>query len=81
MNIDEAELQIASRRLLEAGRSAQDLFDEHKVRLLVADDRGFEVKLLLNGKPLASFLGDSPMEVSDAVASFVIHLATRPLEE
>lgn len=81
MNTDEIELQIASRRLLEAGRSAQDLFNEHKVRLFIVDDRGFEVRLLLDGKPLASFLGDNPMEVSDAVASFVIHLATRPIEE
>jgi len=81
VNINDAELQIASRRLVEAGRSAQDLFDEHKVRLYVRDDRGFEVELRLNDRMLASFLGGGPMEVSDAVALFVIHLVTRSISE
>jgi hypothetical protein len=79
MNLKEAEFQLASRRLLEVGRVAQDTFADSSVRLVVDDTNDFRVTLLLDGRPLAAVQGDNPMEVSDALAGFLIHLITRPI--
>ena len=81
MDLKEAEIAMASHRLMEAGRHAQQLFDPVKVRFYVTDDDGFEVSILLNNVLLAGFKGEQAMEVSDAVASFVIHLVTRIIQE
>ena len=81
MDLKEAEIAMASHRLMEAGKQAQQLFDPLKVRFYVTDDDGFEVSILLDNTMLAGFKGEQAMEVSDAVASFVIHLVTRVIEE
>ena len=72
---------MASHRLLEAGRHAQQVFDPLKVRFYLTVEDGFAVSILLDNVLLAGFKGDQAMEVSDAVASFVIHLVTRVIEE
>lgn len=66
---------------MEAGRHAQQVFDPLKVRFCLTVEDGFEVKILLDEVMLAGFKGDSAMEVSDAVGSFVIHLVTRIIQE
>jgi hypothetical protein len=81
MNLKEAELALAERRLLDAGRMAQTIFEEHAVRLMVDTDRSFRVTLLLDARPLASVAGDDAVDVADAMASFVIHLSTRAIDE
>ena len=81
MDLKEAEIAMASHRLLEAGRHAQQVFDPLKVRFYLTVDDGFAVSILLDNVLLAGFKGDQAMEVSDAVASFVIHLVTRVIEE
>ena len=80
MNLKEAEFQLASRRLLEVGRVAQETFSDASVRLVVDDTNEFRVTLMLDGGPLVTVQGDNPMEVSDALASFLIHLITRPIK-
>ena len=81
MNLKEAEIALAERRLLDAGRMAQGIFDEYAVRLMVDTDRIFRVTLLLDARPLASVAGDDAVDVADAMASFVIHLTTRSINE
>ena len=81
MDLKEAEIAMASHRLLEAGRHAQQVFDPLKVRFYLTVEDGFAVSILLDNVLLAGFKGDQAMEVSDAVASFVIHLVTRVIEE
>jgi len=81
MNLKEAEIALAERRLLDAGRMAQGIFDEYAVRLMVDTDRIFRVTLLLDARPLASVAGDDAVDVADAMASFVIHLTTRAIDE
>jgi hypothetical protein len=81
VDLKEAEIAMASHRLLEAGRHAQQVFDPLKVRFYLTVEDGFAVSILLDNVLLAGFKGDQAMEVSDAVASFVIHLVTRVIEE
>ena len=81
MDLKEAEIAMASHRLLEAGRHAQQVFDPLKVRFYLTVEDGFAVSILLDNVLLAGFKGDQAMEVSDAVASFVIHLVTRVIQE
>lgn len=81
MDIKEAEIAIASHRLLEAGRMAQELFDPLRVRLRAEDTPEFRVTIMLDGRPLAALSGEHVVEVADAVASFLIHLTTRSITE
>lgn len=81
MDIKEAEIAIASHRLLEAGRMAQELFDPLVVRMRAEDTPLFRVTILLDGRPLAALAGDEVVDVADAVASFIIHLTTRVIDE
>ena len=81
MNLKEAEYQLASMRLIEVGRVAQETFTDHHVRLHVDDANDFQVRVILDGRVLVSMAGDNPMEVSDGLASFIIHLTTRPIKE
>lgn len=75
------EIAYAAQRLLEAVRIAEEIFEGHDARLLAVDGPGLHIQLWLNGQVLAAFAGDHPVEVADAVASFLIHLTTRAIEE
>ena len=81
MDIKEAEIALASHRLIEAGRMAQELFEPLSVRFRAEDTPQFRVTILLDGKPLAALAGEHVVEVADAVAAFVIHLSTRAIDE
>jgi hypothetical protein len=77
----QAEIAYATHRLLEAMHTAEEVFAGHQTQLRAVDGPGLHIQLLLNGKVLASFAGDHPVEVADAVASFLIHVTTRTIEE
>ena len=76
-----AEIAYAAQRLLETIRVAEEVFEGHDARLHAVDGPGLHIQLRLNGKVLAGFAGDHPVEVADAVASFLIHVTTRIIEE
>jgi hypothetical protein len=76
-----AEIAYATHRLLEAIHTAEEVFEGHSTQLRAVDGPGLHIQLLLNGKVLASFAGDHPVEVADAVSAFLIHVTTRIIEE
>lgn len=81
MNLKEAELALATHRLLDAGRMAQELFKPLPVRLRADDENQFRVTIVVDEHHLASLQGEDVVDVADAVASFVIHLTTRAIDE
>lgn len=81
MDHTKAEISYAAQRLLETLNSLEEVFEGHDARLHAVDGPGLHIQLMLNGQVLAGFAGDHPVEVADAVASFLIHLTTRAVEE
>jgi diadenosine tetraphosphatase ApaH/serine/threonine PP2A family protein phosphatase len=77
----QADIAYATHRLLESMHVAEEVFEGHETQLLAVDGPGLHIQLWLNGQVLASFAGDHPVEVADAVASFLIHVTTRHIEE
>ena len=78
---DQADIAYAAHRLIESMHTAEEVFEGHDTKLLAVDGPGLHIQLWLDGRVLASFAGDHPVEVADAVASFLIHLTTRAIEE
>jgi hypothetical protein len=81
MNLKEAELALATHRLLDAGRMAQELFQPLPVRLHADDETQFRVTITVDGCFLAAMAGEHVVEVADGVAAFIIHLTTRSIDE
>ncbi len=83
MPVEHTKLEIAyaTQRLVESMHVAEEIFEGHDTMLRAVDGPGLHIQLLLNGKVLAGFAGDHPVEVADAVASFLLHLTTRSEEE
>lgn len=67
---------LTAARLSEAGAAAADLFSDHSVKLLTADDASL-VSLIVDDRKVATFGPGDPLECVDALYGFVTHLVTR----
>ena len=79
--IKEMEREYAAQRMYESAVTAGEMFEDCTVRLVVGDKPMFTISLQIDGREVARFSGDHPVDVADGLSSFLVHLQTRSINE